>query len=33
MNSKNIELYEIKDLKNIKPPKIINLDLGVNLLR
>jgi hypothetical protein len=30
MNSKNIELYEIKDLKNIKPPKIINLDLGVN---
>ena len=30
MNSKDIEFYEIKDLKNIKQPEIIKLDLGVN---
>ena len=30
MNSKNIEFYGIKDLKNIKQPKLIKLDLGVN---
>ena len=30
MNSKLIEFYEIKDLKNIKEPKIINLESGVN---
>lgn len=30
MNSKNIEFYGLKDLKNKKPPKVIKLDLGVN---
>ena len=30
MNSKDIEFYAIKDLKNIKQPEIIKLDLGVN---
>ena len=30
MNSKDIEFYAIKDLKNIKQPAIIKLDLGVN---
>ena len=30
MNSKDIEFYKIKDLKNIKQPKVIKLDLGVN---
>ena len=30
MNSKDIEFYKINDLKNIKQPKIIKLDLGVN---
>ena len=30
MNSKNIEFYGIKDLKNIKQPKLIKLELGVN---
>jgi len=30
MNSKDIEFYEIRDLKNIKKPKIVKLDLGVN---
>ena len=29
MNSKEIEFYEIKDLKNIKQPKIIKLEFGV----
>ena len=30
MNSKVIEFYEIRDLKNIKKPKLVKLDLGVN---
>ena len=30
MNSKNVEFYKIKDLKNIKQPKLIKLELGVN---
>ena len=30
MNSTDIEFYEIKDLKNIKQPKIIKLDFGIN---